>query len=79
MVPTCSLILNFQTLIIHEVRKQKKMRILNLQKCHFQVIPNLCFKANVMLRVNPLIWKWFFNLVQIKVFFPRKILHLALF
>ena len=55
MAPTCSLILNFQTLIIHEVRKQKKMRILNLQKCHFQVVPNLCFKANVRLHVNRLI------------------------
>ena len=54
MVPTCSLILNFQTLIIYEVRKQMKMRILNLQKYHFQVVPNLCFKAEVRLRVNPL-------------------------
>ena len=44
---------------------------------HFQVDSSLCFKAR--LSVKPLIWKWFFILIQINFIFTRKVLHLALF
>ena len=44
---------------------------------HFQVPPGLCFKTRV--GAQPLIWKSFFILIQIKLIFTRKVVHLALF
>ena len=44
---------------------------------HFPVAPSLCFNAR--LSVKPLIWKWFFILMQIKLIFTRKFLLLAYF
>ena len=43
---------------------------------HFWVAPSLCFKAR--LGAKPLMWKWFFILMQKKTF-SRKVLHLASF
>ena len=43
----------------------------------FRVPPGLCIKTR--LRAQPLIWKWFFILVQIKLIFTRKLVHLASF
>ena len=43
----------------------------------FRVPPGLCFKTR--LGVQPLIWKSFFILMQIKLFFTRKVVHLASF
>ena len=42
---------------------------------HFQVPPGLCIKTRVS--AQPLIWKWFFILMQIKLIFTRKVVHLA--
>ena len=44
---------------------------------HFRVASSLCFK--VRLSARPLIWKWFFIFMQIKLTFTRKVLHLAFF
>ena len=44
---------------------------------HFRVSPSLCIKTR--LSAQPLIWKWFFILVQIKLNFTRKVEHLASF
>ena len=44
---------------------------------HFRVPPGLCFKARV--GAQPLIWKSFFILMQIKLIFTRKVVHLASF
>ena len=44
---------------------------------HFRVSPRLCFKTR--LRAQPLIWKWFFILMQIKLIFTRKFVHLVSF
>ena len=44
---------------------------------HFQVPPGLCFKTRV--GAQPLIWKSFFILMQIKLIFTRKVGHLASF
>ena len=44
---------------------------------HFWVPPGLCFKTRV--GVKPLIWKWFFILIQIKLIFTRKVVHLISF
>ena len=44
---------------------------------HFRVPPSLCFKTRV--GAQPLIWKSFFILVQIKLIFTRKVVHLASF
>ena len=44
---------------------------------YFRVAPSLCFKAK--LGAKPLIWKWRFILMQIKLIFTRKVLHLASF
>ena len=44
---------------------------------HFRVPPGLCIKTR--LSAQPLIWKWFFILMQIKLIFTRKVLHLASF
>ena len=41
---------------------------------HFRVPPGLCIKT--MLSAQPLICKWFFILMQIKLIFTRKVLHL---
>ena len=43
---------------------------------HFRVPPGLCFKTRV--GAQPLIWKSFFILMQIKLIFTRKVVHLAL-
>ena len=44
---------------------------------HFRVPPGLCFKARV--GAQPQIWKSFFILMQIKLIFRRKVVHLASF
>ena len=44
---------------------------------HFRVPPGICFKTRV--RGQPLIWKSYFILMQIKLIFTRKIVHLASF
>ena len=44
---------------------------------HFRVPPGLCFKTRV--GAQPLIWKPFFILIQIKLIFTRKVVHLASF
>ena len=44
---------------------------------HFRVPPGLCSKRR--LSAQPLIWKWLFILVQIKLIFTRKVVHLASF
>ena len=44
---------------------------------HFRVPPGLCFKTR--LSAQPLIWKWFFILMQIKLIFTRKVVRLASF
>ena len=46
-------------------------------KGHFRVSPGLCI--NTRLSAQPLIWKWFFILMQIRLIFTRKVLHLASF
>ena len=42
-----------------------------------RVPPGLCFKTRV--GAQPLIWKSFFILMQIKLIFTRKVVHLASF
>ena len=37
--------------------------------------PSLCIKTR--LSVQPLIWKWFFILMKMKLIFTRKVVHLA--
>ena len=44
---------------------------------HFRVPLGLCFKTRV--GAQPLIWKSFFILMQIKLIFTRKVVHLASF
>ena len=44
---------------------------------HFRVPLGLCIKTR--LSAQPLIWKWFFILMQIKLIFTRKVVHLASF
>ena len=44
---------------------------------HFQFVPSLCFKA--ILSAKLLITSYFFILMQIKLIFSRKVLHLASF
>ena len=44
---------------------------------HFRVPPGLYFKTRV--GAQPLIWKSFFILMQIKLIFTRKVVHLASF
>ena len=44
---------------------------------HFRVPPALCFKTRVV--AQPLMWKSFFILMQIKLIFTRKVVHLASF
>ena len=44
---------------------------------HFQVPPGLCIRTR--LSAQPLIWKWFFILTQVKLIFTRKVEHLASF
>ena len=52
-------------------------RQLILQIGHFWVPPGLCIRRR--LSAQPLIWKWLFILVQIKLIFARKVVHLASF
>ena len=66
-------------------RKGKKLHVneigtlmsTTLSTGHFRVPPDLGFKTRV--GAQPLIWKSFFILVQIKLIFTRKVVHLALF
>ena len=44
---------------------------------HIRVARGFCIKTR--LRAQPLIWKWFFTLMQIKLIFTRKVVHLASF
>ena len=54
-----------------------RFKNLNLLICHFRVSPGLCIKTR--LSAQPLIWKRFFILMQIKLIFTRKVAHLASF
>ena len=54
-----------------------RKRLLASLKFHFRVVPRLCFKAR--LSAKPLVEKWFFNLMQIKLIFTRKVLYLSSF
>ena len=61
-------------------RATSKCRIINHSLAiigHFGVPPGLCFKTRV--GAQPLIWKSFFILMQIKLIFTRKVVHLASF
>ena len=51
--------------------------MLKIRIGHFRVSSGLCFKTRVS--AQPLIWKSFFILVQIKLIFTRKVVHLASF
>ena len=51
--------------------------LLPTQIGHFRVPPGLCFKTRV--GAQPLIWRSFFILMQIKLIFTRKFVHLASF
>jgi len=53
--------------------------LLNLPSAvgHFGVPPGLCMKTK--LGAQPLIWKWFFILMQIKLIFTRNVSYLASF
>ena len=44
---------------------------------HFRVPPGLCIKTRV--GAQPLMWKSFFILIQIKLIFRRKVVQLASF
>ena len=44
---------------------------------NFRVPPGLCIKTS--LSAQPLIWKWFFILTQIKLISTRKVVHFASF
>ena len=44
---------------------------------YFRVAPNLCFKTR--LSGKPMIWKYFFILMEMKLVITRKALYLALF
>ena len=44
---------------------------------HFQVSLGFCIKK--LWSAQPLIWKWFFILMQIKLIFTRKVVHLTSF
>ena len=44
---------------------------------HFRVLPGLSIKTR--LSAQPLIWKWFFILIQVKLNSTRKVVHLASF
>ena len=52
------------------------LRLLMCPRGHFWVAPSLCFEAR--LSAKPMIWKWIFILMQIKLLI-RKFLHFALF
>ena len=54
-----------------------RKRHLAMQVGHFRVSPGLCFKTRV--GAQPLIWKSFFILMQIKLIFTRKVAYLASF
>ena len=49
---------------------------LTLWNRHFRVVASLCFKARLSAKL--LVWKWLRILMQIKLIFTRKVLHLAL-
>ena len=55
----------------------KRMWFYERSMGHFRVPPGLCFKTRV--GAQPLIWKSFFILMQIKLVFTRKVVHLASF
>ena len=44
---------------------------------HFPVPPGLCIKTK--LSALPLIWKWLYILMQLKLIFPKKVVNLASF
>ena len=48
------------------------LTLFQTEKCHFfRVPPGLCIETR--LSAQPLIWKWFFILMQIKLIFTRKV------
>ena len=57
------------------INKKKHQKQVN--KSFFQVTQRLCFKAR--LTAKPLIWKWLLILMEIKLIFTRKVLHLMSF
>ena len=61
------------------LRSHKSLRKLTrpsfLPKRPFPSSPAVCIKTR--LSAQPLIWKWFFILMQIKLIFTRKVVHLA--
>ena len=60
-----------------EVEKNAHTLFQPLSIGHFRVPPGLCFKTRV--GAQPLIWKSFFILMQTKLIFTRKVVHLASF
>ena len=52
-----------------------KLKVITILQGHFRVSLGLCIKT--MLSAQPLIWKWFFIVMQIKLNFTRKAVHLA--
>ena len=81
-VKTCLLILpNDQSYFSLKTLLKYEQRFLFLKKFwpldHFRVPPGLCFKTRV--GAQPLMWKSFFILMQIKLIFTRKVVHLASF
>ena len=78
-VKTCLLILpNDQSYSSLKTLLKYEQRFLFLKKFkpidHFRVPPGLCFKTRV--GAQPLMWKSFFILIQIKHIFTRKVVHL---
>ena len=60
-------------LMTHKKKTNKKQKGIG----HFWVSPGLCIKTR--LSAQPLMWKWFFILMQINSFFTWKVVHLASF
>ena len=56
---------------------QNTASLLSSEMGHFRVLPDLWIKTR--LRTQPLILKWFFILIQLKLIFTRKIVHVASF
>ena len=68
-----ALILDYS--VIHHFRIARNTRLSSIG--HFRVPPGLCFKTRV--GAQAFIWKSFFILMQIKLIFTRKVVHLASF
>ena len=62
---------------INKLARRLMFSFTNLGIGHFRVPSGLCFKTRV--GAQPFIWKSFFILMQIKLIFTRKVVHLASF